>query len=204
MTEEQIRLWDELADQAGREIMPPDMLDGFLSGLACLPHAVQPAAWMPMVFFEEENLPVLSDPALMPRLQDLMLAASLSNAASLSDGTFSPFFMLERDEQGHEQWQGEYWSQGFMGGLSLFRGELTHEMNQQLFELLIPIIALADPETTEQTTPPDKKHQFAERQEQFLDEATDAAYSVWHLLHHGPDPAGGHPAHPGCNCHEKH
>jgi uncharacterized protein len=101
LTDTEFAELDELLAATPEPLEPLDvvMLDGFLCGVLVQPVALEPGAWLPLVFdFDATPLPENTDPAWRERCTSLILRRhGALNRSMVEDGWFDPL-ILELDE----------------------------------------------------------------------------------------------------------
>jgi uncharacterized protein len=126
-----------VSDRAPPECMGLSDLDGFLTGLVVGPKAVEPAAWLPTVWGDDD--PVFANAAEAEAMQQIILSRYNEIRTTLRDSPEDHSPVLIEDSEGEIIY--DDWAAGFLGAVSL-----QPEAWAPLFEdddavsLLLPIV----------------------------------------------------------------
>ncbi len=182
------RYWDpkleslgELLDQlSGDGTMDIEELDGFFAALHCCPQVVPPAEYLPEIFGTGESLEddeFFNSPETAKLVFGLLMHHwNAVGDAFRSDDVFIP--LLLEDEDGKAR--GNNWCIGFMRGVEM-REEFWSEIldDEQRFDWLVPILALADENDTDPEAPPDTEPLTDEDREKLLARLSGAVMQIY-------------------------
>ena len=182
------RYWDpkletlgELLDQlSGDGTMDIEELDGFFAALHCCPQVVLPAEYLPEIFGTGESLEgdeFFNSPETAKLVFGLLMHHwNAIGDAFRGDDVFLPLLLEDADGKAH----GNNWCIGFMHGVEM-REEFWSEIldDEQRFDWLVPILALADENDTDPEAPPDTEPLTDEDRERLLARLSGAVMQIY-------------------------
>ncbi len=177
--DEYFEKYDEAVHRAGINAMPPDVLHGYVSALACSPTEDLPDNWLAPVF--PEGFAVPED------LEAILLELTEENTDAIDEGELVCLMRWHEDDKGREVPDAAAWCSGFIKGIAVFAGE-PFASDTKLAMLLEPMRFLAGDTTgiseIKLKTLEAMKHEFLEQVEYLVMEVW------WHVreLYYGEDP----------------
>jgi uncharacterized protein len=139
------------SDAVPQDCMDLEMLDGYLTAIACGPEQIQPSEWLLQVWSEggKGSTPAYSGSDQAQRIMGLALRhlAGIERTLSESPTRFKPMlYVSETPARGGEQAppEGTAWCEGFMAGVKLRDDEWQPLYDsEQARDWIFPIEALA-------------------------------------------------------------
>ena len=182
------RYWDpkletlgELLDQlSGDGTMDLEELDGFFAALHCCPRLIPQTEYLPQIFGTGESLEddeFFNSPDSAKLMFGLLMHHwNAVGDAFRTDDIFIPLLLEDDDGKAH----GNNWCIGFMRGLEM-REEFWSEIldDEQRFDWLVPILALADENDTDPEAPPGTEPLTDEDREQLLAQLSTAVMQIY-------------------------
>jgi uncharacterized protein len=177
----------ELLDQlSGDGTMDIEELDGFFAALHCCPQLVPPSEYLQEIFGTGESLE--GDEFFnTPETAKLVFGLLMHHWNAVGDvfrteNVFVP--LLQEDDDGKAR--GNNWCIGFMRGVEM-REEFWAEIldDEQRFDWLVPILALAEEEDPDPEAPPETEALTNEERERLLAQLCGSVMQIYrHFLPH--------------------
>lgn len=178
LTIEKVERLEGLLDKTGHETMTVEELHGLLTGLACGPEAVAPDRWLPLVFLREKGLPKDVTTRQLTALKKELAGFYDEIVASLDDDQFAPLVGEQEDDDGQFYLDPSDWCCGFLVA-SRFAPDAWHdESDEQLLELLSPIVFLSDPKGVYEGMEEQPDEEKQEVENEFLDRIADVVPKI--------------------------
>ncbi len=138
-----------LSDRAPPNSMLLSTLDGFLTGIAVGPEAIDESEWLPVIFGEVE--PRFADPEERNSLIGTILERYDEIQLLISENDLNPIFWVDRNGK---QFPAE-WAGGFMQAMALRKDEWEWVLKSDRYgRLLGPILAVCRDANGERLLPP--------------------------------------------------
>lgn len=139
---------DELLSTHGTEnsIENSIELEGFLAGMLCSPTLIMPSDWMPEIWGRADHTSLFEDLEAAETFSLLVLSRHNDLIDDLTNGYYSPLYLLVDEYSYDLVGSATYWSKGFARAMSLWP-MLPPESNSELWGNLNLILFLMLPDT---------------------------------------------------------
>lgn len=184
---ENIEELGKLLKQSGRTTLAPDQIHGMMTAIVCGPKTIKPTHWLPYIFHETEDLKeLLEDPQFEPIVENLV---ELYNDLlfTIRQGTFQPY-IPEKKQKGTTVRDAQGWCTGFFYGMNLHGDEWMNNESEQLATHTAAILYLANPEEATKELDDDKKKEFADKYDQFVESIRYAVPPIYDFFNLGVKP----------------
>jgi len=120
-------------------MMLADALHGYLTAVSIGPHAVMPSAWLPGIFFRDDERPEFKNEKQAQNVMHAVLNVYNGVLQTIQVGSFSPFISWTEGDGG-EEIDLSLWCRGFLLGTSVFdEAEWDMLNDSDLAEICLPI-----------------------------------------------------------------